>query len=141
MSRANAEFVEALFAGASTMSKDALRAALPQVVAQVADPAIEWIEDPSRADSRVYRGHEGVLASWRQWLDQWDEYGFEVERVVDCGDEVFVAAHERASGAASGARVSATIYLVVTVREQKIRRWREYYDEGAARRAAGLEPG
>ncbi len=141
MSRANAEFVEALFAGASTMRREELLAALPEIVAQVADPAIEWIEDPARADSHVYRGHEGVLASWRQWLDQWDEWGFELERVVDCGEEVFVAARERASGAASGARVSAAIYFVITVHDQKIRCWREYYDEGAARRAAGLAPG
>jgi ketosteroid isomerase-like protein len=140
MSRANAAFIEGLFAATSTMSKDALLAALPELVAQIADPEIEWVEDPARADSRVHRGREGVLASWRQWLEQWDEYGFELEHVLDCGEEVFVAARERGSGAASGATVSAHIYLVITVREQKIRRWREYYDQGAARMAAGLPP-
>ena len=58
--------------------------------------------------------------------------------VVDCGEEVLVVARESGSGAASGATVSSRIYLVVTVREQKIRRWREFYDESAARNAAGL---
>jgi hypothetical protein len=24
----------------------------------ICDPEIEWIEDPQRADSRTYRGHE-----------------------------------------------------------------------------------
>jgi hypothetical protein len=61
------------------MDKEALLAALPDLIAQVADPAIEWVEDPTRADSHSYHGHDGVLASWRQWLEQWDEYGWEVE--------------------------------------------------------------
>jgi ketosteroid isomerase-like protein len=138
MSRENVEFIEGLLAGVGTANKEALLAALPELVAQVADPAIEWIEDPTRPDSQVHHGHEGVLESWRRWFDQWDEYGFEIERVADCGEDVFVVASERASGASSGATVSARLYLLITVRDQKIRRWREYYDEDAARKAAGL---
>ena len=73
----------------------------------MADPDVEWIEDPTRVDSRTYRGHDGVLASWTQWLDEWDEYGFEIERLVDCGEEVYVVASESGRGAASGAMVSS----------------------------------
>ncbi len=138
MSQENVEFVRNLFAGAASMDQQALLEALPELIPQVADPAIEWTEDPTRADSRVYRGHDGVLASWKQWLEQWDEYSTEVERVVDCGEDVFVDARERGRGAASGATVSSHIYVVVTVRDQKITRWREFYDEDAALEAAGL---
>lgn len=138
MSHENVEFIEGLFAGAASMDKQALLALLPDLIPQVADPAIEWIEDPIRADGRIYRGHEGVLASWTQWLEQWEEYETEVEQVVDCGDDVFVVAREHARGAASGAAVSSRIYLVVTVRERKIIRWREFYDEDAARQAVRL---
>jgi ketosteroid isomerase-like protein len=138
MSQENVEFIRNLFSAGASMDKQVLLAALPEVIPQVADPDIEWIEDPTRVDSRTYHGHDGVLASWRQWLDEWDEYGFEVERLVDCGEEVFVVARESGSGAASGATASSQIYIVVTVRERKIRRWREFYDEKAARNAAGL---
>ena len=138
MSHENVEFIRNLFSAGASMDKQALLDALPELIPQVADPDVEWIEDPTRVDSRTYRGHDGVLASWKQWLDEWDEYGFEIERLVDCGEEVFVVARESGSGAASGATVSSHIYLVVTVREQKIRRWREFYDESAARNAAGL---
>ena len=70
---------------------------------------------------------------------QFGQYGFEVERITDCGgDEVFVVAREHGSGALSDAPVGATIYQVITVKDRKIRRYREFYDEKAALEAAGL---
>ena len=45
-------------------------------VLQTSDPEIEWVEDPRRADGRVYRGHEGVRESWERWLENFDRYGF-----------------------------------------------------------------
>lgn len=65
VSEENVEFIRNLFAGASTLDKKALLDALPALIPQVTQPDVEWVEDPSRADGRVYRGHEGVLASSR----------------------------------------------------------------------------
>jgi ketosteroid isomerase-like protein len=140
MSQENVDFVRSVFGGIESTDKDALLAALPDLIAQLTDPEIEWIEDPTRADSRTYRGHEGVLESWARWFEQWDEYGWEAERFIDCGDDnVFVAARETGSGAASGATVSAAIFIVITLRDQKVVRWREYYDEATALKAVGLQ--
>jgi hypothetical protein len=36
------------------MDKDAMLAALPEMIPQICDPEIEWVEDPQRADGRVY---------------------------------------------------------------------------------------
>lgn len=47
MSRENVEFVEGLVAGAVDMDKQALLAALPELIAQACDPDIEWVEDPN----------------------------------------------------------------------------------------------
>ncbi|MEA2314803.1 MAG: uncharacterized protein QOI03_1495 [Solirubrobacteraceae bacterium] len=138
MSRENVEVVEAMFAGAATSEKEALRAALPEVIRQSCDPDIEWIEHLEHADGRVYRGHEGVLESFERWLEQWDEYGFEAERFIDCGDEVLVVAREHAQGMTSGVRVSSRIYSVLTMRAGKIARYQEFYDEQAALKAVGL---
>jgi hypothetical protein len=80
MSQENVEFVKGLFAAASDMDKQALLAALPELIAQTCDPEIEWYEDPQRADARVHRGHGGVRASFERRLDQWDEYGTKAER-------------------------------------------------------------
>jgi ketosteroid isomerase-like protein len=138
MSQENLEFVKGLFAAGSDMDREALLAALPELIAQTCDPEIEWHEDPQRADGRVYRGHSGVRESWERWLDQWDEYGTEAERFVDCGDDVLVVARERGRGARSGATVSARNFIVITFRQGKILRYREFYDEAAALEAAGL---
>jgi ketosteroid isomerase-like protein len=138
MSQENVEFVKGLFAAASDMDKETLLAALPELIAQTCDPEIEWFEDPQRADGRVYRGHDGVRESFERWLDQWDEYGAEAERFVDCGDDVLAVAREHGRGASSGATVSARIFIVVGFRDGKILRYREFYDEAAALEAAGV---
>jgi ketosteroid isomerase-like protein len=137
MSQENVEIVKALFAGGE-MDKEAVLAALPELIAQGCDPEIEWYEDPQRADARVYRGHSGVRESFERWFEQWDEYGMEAERFVDCGDDVLVVAHERGRGAISGAEVSARIFIVITFRNGKVLRYREFYDEAAALEAVGL---
>ena len=115
MSRENVEFVEALLAGTTAMDKNELLAALPELIEQTCDPDIEWVEDPQRADGAVHRGHEGVRESWERWLENWDEYGGEVERLVDCGEDVLVVARERGRGAVSGASVTARIFAVITI--------------------------
>ena len=80
MAQENVEFLEALLRGAREMDKQALLEALPDLIAQACDPEIEWVEDPRRADRRVYHGHEGVRESWERWLENFDEYGAELER-------------------------------------------------------------
>jgi ketosteroid isomerase-like protein len=138
MSQENVEIVEGLLTGAAGMDKQALLAALPELIAQVADPEIEWVEDPQRADRRVYRGHDGVQESFERWLEQWDEFGYEAERFVDCGEDVLVIGHERGRGMTSGASVTSPHFAVWTIRAGKIARYREFYDEQEAFEATGL---
>src|SRR3954452_11016782 len=138
MTQENVAFVKGLFAAASEMDKEALLAALPELIAQTCDPEIEWYEDPQRADARVHRGHAGVQESWERWLEQWDEYGGEPERFVDYGDDVLVVAREHGRGTRSGATVSARLFIVVTFRDDKVLRYREFYDEAEALGAVEL---
>jgi hypothetical protein len=70
--------------------------------------------DPQRADGRTDAGHAGVLESWTQWLEGFEEWGWELEDIRDCGDRV-----------------------LATVRE-KVLRYQEFYEETAALEAAGL---
>jgi ketosteroid isomerase-like protein len=138
MSQENVELVEGLFSGASAVDKKALLAALPKIIVQTCDPEIEWVEDPGRADGRVYRGHAGVRESFERWLEGFDEYSFEVERFVDCGDQVLVEGREQGRGAASKAAVTSAIYAVLSIRAGKLLRYQEFYDEQAALKAVGL---
>jgi ketosteroid isomerase-like protein len=138
MSQENVEFLEGLFAGAADMDKRALLDALPDLIAQVCDPEIEWVEDPQRADGRVYRGHEGVRESFERWLENFDQWGFEVERMIDCGDMVLVVFREEGTGRASGATIGQRIYAVYGFRNGKVSRYEEFYEERDALKAAGL---
>jgi ketosteroid isomerase-like protein len=138
MSQENVEFVKGLWAAGESMDKQTLLAALPDLIAQTCDPDIEWVEDPRRADGRVYRGHEGVRESWERWLENFDEWGFEVERISDHGDRVLVVAVEHGRGSGSKAEVSARNYMVFAFRDGKILRYQEFYDEAQALEAAGL---
>jgi len=137
MSEENVAFVKGLFEASTGMDREALLAALPEMIPQFCDPEIEWIEDPQRADGRIYHGHEGVRESWERWLEQWDQWGFETERFVGAGDNVLVVAREHGRGAASGATVSSRNYMVLTLRDGKLLRYREFYDEQAALDALG----
>ena len=138
MSRENVEFVESLLAGVADLDRQALLAALPELMTQVADPDIEWVEEPQNVDGRVYRGRGGVQESIERWLDQWDEFGYEAERFVDCGDDVLVVGREHGRGMTSGARVTSRHYSLWTISAGKIARYREFYDEQAALKAVGL---
>jgi ketosteroid isomerase-like protein len=129
MSQENVEFLRNLFAGVETLDKEAMLAALPDLIAATCDPEIEWVEDPTRADGRVYRGHDGVRESWERWLENFEEYGFEVESINDHGDRAIVVAVEHGRGSASAADVSARIYTVVTFRSGKVLRYEEFYGE------------
>ena len=135
MSQQNVDFVSGLLQGASELDKEAILAALPEVVAQAFTEDAEWAEDPQRADQQVWRGHAGICESWRRWLDQWDKWRFEVRQIEDHGEQVLVAARESGQGIASGAAVSADNYIVITFREGRIARYQEFYDEQQARAA------
>src|SRR3982074_700037 len=138
MSQENVEIVEGLFAGAADMDKQALLAALPEVIPQTCDPDVEWVEDPQRADGGIYRGHDGVRQSFELWLEQGEECGTEAERLIDCRYDVLVVAREGGRGMTSGASVSSRIYSVWTMRAGKIARYREFYDAQTAPQAVGL---
>jgi ketosteroid isomerase-like protein len=108
------------------------------------DPEIEW--DASRlADvvpdlAQVYRGHEGVQTYWRRWLEAWRDIEFDIQDVLDAGDEVVVLIHNqrqwgRHTGIVSEVRPFAMIY---TFRDGRVVRWRAFPDQDEALKAAGL---
>jgi ketosteroid isomerase-like protein len=133
MSEQNVDFVRGLLDGAADLDRQAILNALPEIVAQAFTDDAEWIEDPDRADQQTWRGHDGICESWRRWLEQWDDYTFEVTGIEDHGERVLVMAREEARGTASRADVTAENYAVFTFREGKIARYQEFYDEDRAR--------
>ena len=133
MSRENVEIARRWYDVAS--SKAQLLAGMPRTMA-FCHPDVEW---SAPEDGTTYRGREGVRRRLEEWLESFDEYRYEIRRVVDCGgDEVLVEATEVGRGAISGAEVRSTHYELLTIHGGLIVRIREYYDEGNALEAAGL---
>jgi ketosteroid isomerase-like protein len=111
------------------------------------DPDIEWdasawggMAGGLAGLSGVYRGHDGVRTYWHRWLEAWKDIEFEVQDVLDGGDEVVaLICNQRQWGRHTGIATEMPPYgLVFTVRGGKVVRWRAYPDQESALEAAGL---
>ncbi len=93
-----------------------------------------------RADleAGLAEGDLGSTEGFTTFLGTWDDYHYEVHKLIDCGDEVLVEGSQRARGRGSGVEVSEPIYTVWTVREGRVIRQRMFRDRGQALEAAGL---
>jgi ketosteroid isomerase-like protein len=139
LSEENVALVRGLIeAGAQINSdnKEEFLSALLRAVEQLFDAEVEWIEAPERVDARTFRGHDGIVDSWRRWLEDFNQYEVVAERYEDHGERVLVAGRERGRGLGSGVPTESAIYSVFTVKDGRILRYEEFYDETAARDAA-----
>ena len=106
-------------------------------------PDVEW--DSSRAPwllelgfDPVYRGHDGVRAALRAWLEAWETIDYEPTELIDVGDEVLAFVRIRARGRASHAEVAYEHPQLWTLRDGQVVRMRVFSDRDEALRAAGL---
>ena len=86
----------------------------------------------------VYHGHEGVRQYWRETTSAFGEIDFEVEELIDAGDQVLAVIREREVGRASGAAVEATHLALYTLSGGKVIRLQVFDDRQQALEAAGL---
>jgi ketosteroid isomerase-like protein len=134
MSEENVEIATRWYEPAT--GKNELLAAMPRTMA-LCHPEVEW---SAPEDGTVYRGREGVRQRLEEWLQSFGDYRYDVQRIIDCGgDDVLVEAIEVGRGLMSGAEVRSTNYELLTIRDGMIVRIREFYDEGDALAAAGLQ--
>ena len=134
MSQENVELAARVYELWST-SKAELLARMSWMM-EFCHPEVEWSQ---REEGWVHRGRDGVREALEEWLESFDEYRYEVQRIVDCGgDDVLVVGVEVGKGAMSGAEVRSVSYELLTFREGMIVRFREFHDESDALKAAGL---
>lgn len=110
---------------------------------EVYDPEIEWENSdaglPSVGFEPVYRGHAGVRAFWRQWLEAWESIDFRLDDLMDAGEEVVALIWQRNRGRASGAVVEYEYAQVWTLRAGLVIRQRTFMHRQDALRVVGLE--
>jgi ketosteroid isomerase-like protein len=86
----------------------------------------------------TYHGHEGVREYWRENVSAFGEIDFEVEELIDAGNQVLAVIREREVGRASGVPVGATHLAVYTLSDGKITQMQVFDDRQQALEAAGL---
>ena len=134
MSKENVEIVRRIY--------DAVEADDPEAVFSHYDPDVEW--DTARLASEgisatgLYRGHEGIRKFFRQWNEAWGESHFDLEELIDAGEEVVSVVTRRGRGRASGVEVQSPGAVVWRIREAKVVRVVLFPTREEALEAVGL---
>src|SRR5215213_8480481 len=69
------------------------------------DLEIEWAGSHAGAPALHYKGPEGLLEGWRDWLIPWESYMLETEDVLDAGDHVVSLVRVRAKTSRHGVEI------------------------------------
>jgi ketosteroid isomerase-like protein len=136
MSQENVEVVRRLFTAFRSVDVGSFERGFDEVRALL-DPEVEWVASPhSLLASEEYRGYDGVRRFWTQFLSAWDEYGIQVEELIDAGDQV--VAVMRLSGRTKELVVDEARSSLLTLRDGRIVRIEPFASKDAALEAAGL---
>jgi ketosteroid isomerase-like protein len=136
MSRENVEVVRRLFAALQSDDVGNFERRFDGV-REIFDPEVEWVAPPhSLLASEEYRGYDGVRRFWTQFLSAWDEYGVEVEELIDAGDQV--VAVMRLSGRTNDLEVDEARSSLLTLRDGRIVRIEPFASKEGALEAAWL---
>jgi ketosteroid isomerase-like protein len=92
----------------------------------------EWPEEP------VYKGHDGLARIDVVLAESFDEFHWEIERLIDAGDRVVGLYHARGRIKEGGAWLEQPIGAVVSLRSGKVLRVCTYFTWSAALEAAGV---
>jgi ketosteroid isomerase-like protein len=109
-------------------------------VGEFVHPEIEFARFGSEAPDFTgeWRGMEGLRKATADYLNVWEDYRFEVERMIDLGDRVLVLERQTARGKRSGATIGQDVGALLTLRDGLIVRWEYYWERAEALQAAGL---
>jgi ketosteroid isomerase-like protein len=118
MSRENVEVVRQIY--------DAVARRDAAAVLALYDPDVEWdgsrLPETSLGFQGVYRGHEGLRTSTREWAKAWERFEDRCEELIDAGEHVISVVTRRGRGRASGAETSTRRAGVWTLRDGKAAR-------------------
>ena len=101
-------------------------------------PEIEWSTTDESIERATYRGHDGVRRFFGSFDDEFDDLRFDVEELIDAGEQVVLTLRVGGRGKASGAPVEGTMSVVCSLRDGMVYRVRNYAEKAQALEAAGL---
>jgi ketosteroid isomerase-like protein len=85
-----------------------------------------------------YRGYEGFVEFFCEWLSAWGDYRMRPSEVIDLGDRIVIFDEIVGRGATSGAPHIQDHALVLFLKDGRVIVSQEYFDPAEALEAAGL---
>ena len=109
-------------------------------VGEFVDPELVFVRIGAEAPDFTGEWHrmEGLKKATADYLNVWEDYSFEVERMIDFEDRVLLLEKQTARGRRSGAVISQDVGALLTLRAGLIVRWEYYWERADALEAAGI---
>ncbi len=85
-----------------------------------------------------YRGFQGLVEGWRDWLAPWASYEVQVDELVDAGDCVLANVVLRGETQRDAVQIEEPAAAVIKIAGGRITRIEFHLDRREARAAAGL---
>jgi ketosteroid isomerase-like protein len=105
------------------------------------DLEVEFAGTQSGAPGIHYRGLDGLVEGWREWLVPWASYRFRTHEYIDAGDKVAILVSVRAQTSRDGVEFQHDAAAVWTVRDGVPVAVHFFLDQEDALRFAGVEAG
>jgi uncharacterized protein len=93
------------------------------VVLDLLDPDIEWHEPGWSPEAGTHRGRDSFERFFRGWIESFDGFRVDQERVVQRGDQLVAVVRQTGTGRSSGVRVETRLAHVWTVADGRAVRW------------------
>jgi ketosteroid isomerase-like protein len=100
---------------------------------------VEFIPAAEIEGPVVYRGREGFVEFMRRWTEDWEDWSYRLDRLIDTPDDRVIAfLHQSAVGKGSRVPVDLNYGSIWELEEGRVIRVRLYLDYAQALKAAGL---
>jgi len=93
----------------------------------------EWL-----AQRLAYKGIDGYVQAWREWLEPYESYRAELEEYVDAGDNVVLLVRQFARTEVGSVAVEEEGAVVFAFEDGKLKRLEFHLDRERAMKAAGV---
>ncbi len=131
MSEQNLEIVRRLY---DAMDRDAF----PGDVAELLDPAIEYVNPPDAVEPGTRTGLPAFMGAVEKVFEGWESWRAQPEVLRAAGDQVAAVVRYRARGRGSGLEVDGRESALWTLRDGKVVRYEWFHGPAEALEAVGL---